>query len=233
MILGYARVSTNAQAGPEKTSLEDQENKIRAYATSIGADRFGVQIYVDGGVSGATPLDRRPEGKRLLADVRAGDTIVAAKLDRLFRSAVDALTTAERWQDEGIKLVLYDISTEPVYDSPVAKMFFNILAAVANFERERIGERIEAGKRGKAEKGGHLGGRPPFGYRIEGVRATARLVADPSEQRVVETIARRSREAGEDAAAIARHLNSKGIMTRSGQPWQFIQVKRVLERNAP
>lgn len=232
MILGYARVSTQGQATPEKTSLEDQENKIRAYATSVGADKFGIQMYVDAGVSGAVPLDSRDAGRQLLADVRPGDVIVAAKLDRLFRSAVDALTTAERWQDEGIKLVLYDISTEPVYDSPVAKMFFNILAAVANFERERIGERIEAGKRGKAAKGGHLGGRAPYGYRIEGTRASSRLVPAPEEQEVVRLINRRAKEAAEDAAGIARYLNGRGIMTRSGQPWQFIQVKRVLERTS-
>lgn len=229
MILGYCRVSTLQQAGPEKTSLDDQENKIRAYALASGADRLDVQLYVDAGVSGATPLDRRPEGRRLIDDVRPGDTIVAAKLDRLFRSAVDALTTAERWQVEGVKLVLYDISTEPVYDSPVAKMFFNILAAVANFERERIGERIAAGRAGKAAKGGHTGGMAPYGYKIEGARNTSRLVADPDEQRTVQLIRRRAREADEDAAAIARYLNGKGVLTRSGQPWQLIQVKRVLD----
>lgn len=230
MILGYCRVSSLSQAGPEKTSLEDQENKIRAYAISVGADKFGAQIYTDAGVSGATPLDQRPEGKRLLADVRPGDVIVAAKLDRLFRSAVDALTTAERWQQEGIKLVLYDISTEPVYDSPVAKMFFNILAAVANFERERIGERIEAGKRGKADKGGHLGGRAPYGYRIDGVRASSKLVPNPDEQKIVKLIRKYAEDQNATPTGVARFLNERGITTRSGQPWQHLQVQRVLER---
>lgn len=231
MILGYARVSSHGQATPEKTSLEEQENKIRAFAMAQGIDRFGIQMYVDAGESGAIPLERRAEGKKLLDDVRPGDVVVAAKLDRLFRSALDALTTAERWQQQGIKLVLYDISTEPVYDSPVAKMFFNILAAVANFERERIGERIQQGRAGKAAKGGHLGGRAPYGYQIDGARATARLVPNSDEQEVVRLIRKRAREAAEDATAIARHLNLKGIMTRSGQPWQFIQVKRILEQN--
>lgn len=231
MILGYARVSTAQQAGPEKTSLEEQENKIRAYAMAQGIDRFGIQMYVDAGESGAAPLDRRPEGARLLADVRPGDTVVAAKLDRLFRNAVDALTTAERWQKEGVKLVLYDISTEPVYDSPVAKMFFNILAAVASFERERIGERIQQGRAGKKAKGGHIGGRAPYGYRIDGSRATSRLVAEPAEQAVVRMIHQRAREAASDASEIARYLNRNGVTTRSGQPWQFVQVKRVLDRS--
>lgn len=228
MILGYARVSTQGQATPEKTSLEDQENKIRAYATSVGADRFGIQVYVDAGVSGAVPLDRRDAGRRLLADVRPGDVIVAAKLDRLFRSAVDALTTAERWQEEGIKLVLYDISTEPVYDSPVAKMFFNILAAVANFERERIGERIEAGRRGKAEKGGHLGGLAPFGYRIEGARASSRLVPNSEEQAVLKLMRKRIEQMGDTPTDVANFLNEERIATRSGKPWQCVQVQRAL-----
>ena len=44
MILGYCRVSTRQQAGPEKGSLEEQENKIRAYAMAAGVDRFGLAV---------------------------------------------------------------------------------------------------------------------------------------------------------------------------------------------
>ena len=121
------------------------------------------------------------------------------------------MTTAERWQKQGIKLVLYDISSEPVYDSPVAKMFFNILAAVANFERERIHERIEAGRRGKASKGGHLGGRAPYGYQIDGVRATSRLVANPDEQAVVRMIRERAKQADASARSIAAVTESRPV----------------------
>lgn len=230
MILGYARVSTQAQAAEDKTSLADQENKVRGYAMSQGVDKFGIQIYVDAGVSGAIPLDRRDAGRKLLADVRPGDTIVAAKLDRLFRSAVDALTTAERWQKEGIKLVLYDISSEPVYDSPVAKMFFNILAAVANFERERIGERIAQGRAGKKARGGHVGGSAPYGYRITGSRETSKLVVNPDEMRIASTIKSMFVRNSMPIADLTRKINDLGYKTRTGQPWQYVQVQRVLEQ---
>ena len=229
MILGYCRVSTGKQAGPDKTSLEDQENKIRGYAMANGADRFGLQFYIDAGESGALTLERRTEGQNLLRDVRPGDTVVAAKLDRLFRNAVDALTLAERWHNEGVKLVLYDISPEPVYESPVAKLFFSVLAAMAAFERERIHERIKQGKEGKRARGGHVGGIAPFGFAIEGSGSQSRLVPKAEEQATARLIRARAKD-GETASDIARYLNRNRITTRSGQPWQFIQVQRILNQ---
>lgn len=230
MILGYCRVSTAKQAGPDKTSLEEQENKIRGFAVARGVDKFGIQFYVDAGESASLPLEKRPEGRRLLDDVKPGDIVVASKLDRLFRNAIDALTVAERWHKEGIQLVLYDISPEPVYDSPTARMFFNILSSFAAFERERIHERIKQGKEGKRAKGGHLGGRAPFGYAIEGSGPTARLVPCADEQRVVKMIRDRHINMSENPNEIARYLNRNRIPTRSGQPWQFVQVRRIVER---
>jgi len=60
-----------------------------------------------------TPLYQRPEGQKMLAHVQKGDVIVASKLDRIFRSASDALSTIERWRRKGIDLVICDIGIEP------------------------------------------------------------------------------------------------------------------------
>src|ERR1700682_128104 len=94
MILGYARVSTSEQASSEATSLQEQERKCRAIAQLRGAQVFDFVHYVDAGVSGSIPLSRRPAGAEILQTLKAGDVLVAAKLDRLFRSAIDALQTA-------------------------------------------------------------------------------------------------------------------------------------------
>ncbi len=66
-------------------------------------------VFVERGVSGSVPLVQRPEGARLWAGLRRGDTVVAAKLDRLFRSALDALQAVEDLKTRGVSLVLLDL----------------------------------------------------------------------------------------------------------------------------
>ena len=121
-------------------------------------------IWCDVGVSGSVPLTRRGAGRAMLSEIEPGDTIVSAKLDRLFRSASDALTQAEELHRRGIDIVLLDTGTEPVMSSASGKLFFSMLAAFAEFERARIRERISDGKRGKMARGGHAGGEPPYGF---------------------------------------------------------------------
>ena len=64
---------------------------IEGFARIRGADKFGVQIYTDAGVSGATKLASRPAGAELLLAMKQGDIVIASKLDRMFRSAADAI----------------------------------------------------------------------------------------------------------------------------------------------
>ena len=59
-------------------------------------------FFVETGVSGSIPLADRPEGARLIAAVSKGDAIISPKLDRMFRSASDALATLEELKGEGI-----------------------------------------------------------------------------------------------------------------------------------
>ncbi len=77
---------------------------------------------------------------------------------------------------------------DPVTDNGVAKLFFGMLALVAEFERERILERTKDGRRAKAARGGHVGGSAPFGYRVNGSGKDASLVEVPAQQAAVITI---------------------------------------------
>jgi len=90
--------------------------------------------------------------------------IVASKLDRMFRSARDALNQAEDLHKQGVDIVLMDVSTDPVMSSACGKLFFSMLASFAEFERMRIRERIAEGKTGKRACGGHAGGEAPCGW---------------------------------------------------------------------
>src|SRR5437016_6036031 len=114
MILGYVRCSTSDQCNENRSSLQVQQDIIEGYARTRGVDKYGVQLFTDAGVSGATKLSFRPAGADLLAAMSKGDTVIASKLDRMFRSAADAIDMFEVFKAKGVDLVLYDISHEPV-----------------------------------------------------------------------------------------------------------------------
>jgi DNA invertase Pin-like site-specific DNA recombinase len=84
---GYVRVSTDRQA-EEGESLGAQERTIQGYAMMHGLklDR----VFVERAVSGSRPIAERPEGGKLLSSAQAGDVVITPKLDRMFRSALDA-----------------------------------------------------------------------------------------------------------------------------------------------
>src|SRR5258707_11588655 len=134
-------------------------------------------FFVETGVSGSVPLKDRPEGQRLLTAVVRDDVIVAAKLDRMFRSSDDALATLKGLKAEGIALHLIDLGGD-VIGNGIGKLVFTILAAVAESERDRIRERIRDVKRHLASQGVYGGGKRPFGFDV----VDGRLVPNPREQ---------------------------------------------------
>ncbi len=140
-VYGYARVSTARQAG-EGESLDVQQRTISGYAMMHGltVDR----MFVERGVSGSKPLADRPEGAALLAALGRGDTVITAKLDRMFRSALDALDALDvlrRLQGRDVGLHMIDLGGD-VTGTGISKLVFTILSAVAEAERDRIRERV-------------------------------------------------------------------------------------------
>lgn len=226
MFVGYTRVSTVEQAGPDRTSLKDQEQKIRGFAMMSGVDAFECHIFRDGGVSGATPLENRPAGAELLSSLSSGDIVVASKLDRMFRSALDALATAKHFKKIGVDLILLDMGTSPVTKDGMAECFFTMAAAFAQLERVRIAERMADGRKAKKAKGGHLGGQAPYGFRVEGKGLEATLVPDEEEQAKVEKI-RELLRYYRKPYRVKKALAKKGILTRAGTPFSLIQILRI------
>ncbi len=184
---GYCRVSTAAQAS-EGESLDVQRRQLEGWAHMQG-QRLDA-VFVERGVSGSVPLVQRPEGARLWAGLRRGDTVVAAKLDRLFRSALDALQAVEELKDRGVALVLLDLGGD-ISGNGLSRLFLTIAAAFAEAERDRIRERVAQVKRDQRQRGRYLGGRIPYGFRVG---AEGALEAIPEKQAVI-------RRAGELRAA--------------------------------
>lgn len=162
-IYGYIRVSTIMQA-EEGESLDVQQRKLEGWAMMEGEGLK--KVFVERGVSGSKPLGMRAEGAKLLEALKPGDTVVAAKLDRAFRNAYDALGILKDFKKEGIKLVLLDLGGDVTSDN-VSGLIFKVLAAVADFERDRIAERISEVKTDQRKRGRYLGGAVPYGYSVE------------------------------------------------------------------
>lgn len=224
MILGYIRVSTDGQK--DNTSPEEQERAIRGLAMMRGASAYDLQIYSDLGVSGALPLSERPNGSRLLGDMVKGDVVVAAKLDRMFRSSLDALQTAERMKAAGINLVLLDLGHSPVTENGMAEFFFTMVAAFAKLERQRIAERMSDGRRAKQDKNGHCGGYAPFGYRVVGSGRGAHLEPLDSEQKIIAVAKELAKDRNKQR--VMHELNARGFRDRAGNEFRYMQIKRML-----
>jgi DNA invertase Pin-like site-specific DNA recombinase len=217
-IFGYARVSTERQAD-EGVSLDEQIRRIEGRALEQGWQI--AEVFVERGVSGSVPLGDRPEGARLLAVLQPGDIVIAAKLDRMFRSALDALNVIRDFQRQRISLWLLDLGDDVSGDG-IARLVLTILAAIAEFERERIGERIRDAKRHQRRSGQYLGGDRPFGWRVgeDGL-----LVEDEAEQRALADM-REMRDAGTSFRNIAAQIEQTHGIQISHQG-----VKRVLSRS--
>jgi putative DNA-invertase from lambdoid prophage Rac len=210
-VFGYCRVSTAEQAN-NGDSLETQKQQITGYAMIKGWTVSG--FFIETGVSGSISLTERPEGKRLLAALAKGDVIVSPKLDRVFRSARDALNTLEDLKAEGISLHLIDLGGD-VINNGMGKLVFTILAAVAESERDRIRERIRDVKRHLASQGVYGGGKRPFGFdEIDG-----RLVPNATEQHTIKRMIE-MRTAGASYRAICEATGITDPKT----------AKRILER---
>lgn len=139
--LGYARVSTT-----------DQDAQLQHDAlTAAGCYR----IFTDT-ASGA--LQSRPELDKLLDQLRPGDTLVVWRLDRLGRSIRHLIDQLSELQDRGIEFrsLQENIDTS----SPGGRLVFHIFASLAEFERDLIRERTNAGLAASRARG-RVGGRPP------------------------------------------------------------------------
>lgn len=226
--IGYVRVSTEEQA-QGGVSLEAQKERIRAYCTMRGLEL--VEIVEDPGVSGGKALVTRPGGAKLTGATRLRHgprAVVAWKLDRLFRDVVDCLEVTRQWDRRGVALHLIDLGGQAVDTaSAMGRMFLTMMAAIAEWERNVIGERTAAALQHKAAHG-EFTGQAPYGYRREGER----VVPDEHELAVVEEVRRMAAE-GMSRRAIAEQLTLDGRRPR-GKRWHVNTVARILiERRTP
>jgi DNA invertase Pin-like site-specific DNA recombinase len=202
-VFGYARVSTLAQS-TDGESLDVQRRQIDGYAKMQGMQLD--KVFVERGVSGSKPLADRPQGTALLSLLQTGDVVITAKLDRMFRSALDALDVLGKLKDRGVSLHMIDLGGDTTGNG-VSKLVFTILSAVAEAERDRIRERVSETKRDQRERNRYLGGTVPFGWKVG---EAGELVAIPAQQRAIERM-KKLRAEGLSLRDVAQRMTGEGV----------------------
>lgn len=148
-LFAYCRVSTVGQ------TTENQIQEIKAAGFDLQAQRVIEEV-----VSGSTSASERTGFAKLLDRMEAGDVLVVTKLDRLGRNAIDVQQTVQMLEGKGIRVHCLALGGVDL-TSPAGKMTMGVLAAVAQFERDLLIERTQAGlERAKGE--GKKLGRPAF-----------------------------------------------------------------------
>ena len=218
--IGYVRVSTEDQAR-EGLSLENQNAKIRAYAMLKELNL--TEIIEDAGIS-AKNL-KRPGIQKVLDLAQSGkiSAVIVYKLDRMFRSTVDALETTRRFEKWGVSF--HSINETLDTQSAMGRFFFTLTAALAEMERGIIGERTKAALHHKRAQGMKTGGDVPYGRRLS---ENGFLVEDPLEQEAL-VLMKRCRAEGRSLRFICRRLEENGFKTKKGKPkWHPQVVNHIL-----
>jgi len=155
----YARVSTDHQ------STVNQLDELRRVAEQRGW--HVVEVYEDHAVSGAKARDQRPAFQRLCTDAAKGriNHIAAWSLDRLGRSSRDVINFISDLPDQGASLYLHKEQLDT--STPVGKLVVTVMAGVAEMERSRIIERINAGLARARKEGKKLGRKKSVTPKIE------------------------------------------------------------------
>lgn len=221
---GYGRVSTEKQAGPDKGSPQAQRSAISAYFDFCLKGTFRDGGFVLDTVSGNTRFCERPEGGKLALKLRPGDAVVFSKLDRGFRSMRDLVLTAVDWMDRGIQLHFLDLKIDT--GTPMGKFLMHILAAVAEFERARLAERVAEGFAQARAKGKPLGG-PPYGFRIAGKRPNRYLVSNPEQRAIGQEIVRLHEQETMTFKQIAPVIEARGYRGSNGTAGEVMSERTV------
>jgi site-specific DNA recombinase len=216
---GYCRVSTEEQA-EHGFSLGEQERMLREDAEHRGED--WTRAYVDAGLSGRSK-EKRPELNAMLAAAERGDfdVLVIPALDRLARNARDAHEIFARL--ERANVAIRSLRGEVDTASATGRLMTGVMASLAEFESNVIGERTRSGKAAAARAGRPNGGPRRFGFD----QRDGQLIPRPAELAVVERVMREA-VAGRSQTEIAKALNADGQRTARGKRWNQPQISQLL-----
>ncbi|WP_371031327.1 recombinase family protein [Pseudoclavibacter sp. JSM 162008] len=190
-LLGYTRVSTATQ---------DAQLQLDALV-DVGVQKRDVFADV---TSGSRTAIERPGMKRLLEHAEAGDTVVVWRVDRLGRSLIDVLNTVNLLRERGINVRSISDGIDPA--TSTGRLMLNMLATLAEYERELIVERVNAGIAAARQNGTKFG--RPLSDPVQ-VEEKLQVVSDARKRG--RTAADAARLVGWSRATLYRHQRAQAL----------------------
>ena len=216
----YCRVSTEEQAS-EGYSISAQLQTLRQY-TKL----YGWQIaeeYVDEGISGKN-IKGRPAMQKLVADVEKDkfQAVLVWKISRLSRNMLDTLTLLDKFEDYGVKFISYSEDFDT--GTPIGRLVVQLMASIAEMERNTLSENVKLGMRQRALEGLWNGG-VVFGYDHTDKK---KLIINHKEAEIVKLIFSMYAN-GKGLRAISNHLNKAGYKTKRNRYFSINGVAQILD----
>lgn len=215
----YARVSTEEQA-KEGFSIAAQLQTLRQYAQIYNWEV--VDEYVDEGISGKS-VKGRPEMKRLIRDVEDErfDAVLVWKISRLSRNMLETLMLLDKFEKYNVKFISYSENFDT--SSPIGRLVLQIMASIAEMERNTLAENVKLGMKQRALEGRWNGG-VVFGYDT----VKKELVINKKEAEVVQLIYHMYAD-GKGLRAISNYLNKAGYKTKRNRYFSINGVAQILD----
>ncbi|MBA7609941.1 hypothetical protein ES703_17144 [subsurface metagenome] len=202
-------------------------------------------------VGGDIPWEKRAEGNRLIADIKAGRIthVVVRDMDRLIRDTLLWIQLSKLCVKHGV--TIHTLSGPLLTRSPTDKFATTVRAAACELERDQVSDRVKRSKRQMAKQGRHLGGPPPYGYTSQARRLKelvdpgipedqakvqaetefsqkGHLYVDEAETHVVMQVFDWYAVKHWGCRMICNELNNQGYQRRSGKLWHPDKVRRII-----
>lgn len=214
----YARYS----AGPRQTdqSIEGQLRVCTDFCKQRGLTV--IDTYCDRHISGRT--DERPEFQRLIADAKRKkfEAVVVYKTDRFARNKYDSAVYKRELKRNGIQIFY---AAEAIPDGPEGIILESLMEGLAEYYSAELAQKIKRGMHESALKCQSTGSGRPLGYRVDEQK---HFQIDPESAQTVQTIFEQYIK-GESNAAICELLNSRGLRTAQGKPFNKNSINRIIK----
>jgi DNA invertase Pin-like site-specific DNA recombinase len=204
----YLRVSGKDQVDGD--GFPRQLAEIKAYAKAHGI-RI-VRVFEERGVCGETEWENRPAWSELVASLNGVKMILVESLNRLARELFIQEYVLRDLKKRGVTLI--SVREQDIDSSPERILFRQIMGAIAQYDKTMIVMKLRGARQRMKAKMGRCEGAKPYG-------------SLPGEDAVLGEMRRMAAD-GHSMAAIARELNSRGVMPRRGKAWHPYAVSRML-----